>query len=172
VHAQVAQLFFLEAMPSALCFLNYFKVLGEQGIPAGTVTYARVGFVPDVGGADSGATSEVSSSRPPLPSPPWVWEANPAPLCNVTFAPQTATIEDSAAECHADFANRFVGGGCLENDFNMEEILFVIKPELVVAMALCSHMHDEEVIRVAGALQYSCYAGCVQVALGDAAFLY
>ena len=82
-----------------------------------------------------------------------------APLCNVAFPSATSLIDDSIADCHADFANRFVGGGCLENDFNMEEILFVVKPELIVAMALTSHMHDEEVIRISGALQFSCYTG-------------
>ena len=135
---RVAQLFFLEALPSALCVLNYFKVLGQRGIPEGTVTIERRGF--------------------PRRAPPWRWEGNGAPLCPIEFH-DTGTIEDSPAEAHADFANRFVGGGCLENDFMMEEILFVVKPELVVAMALCSYMHDEEAIRVAGAMQYSGYRG-------------
>lgn len=38
----------------------------------------------------------------------------------------------------------------------MEEILFVVKPELIVAMALASYMHDEEVrCRCLGAGHYS-----------------
>ncbi len=41
----------------------------------------------------------------------------------------------------------------------MEEILFIVKPELIISMALCDHMHDEEVIRISGALQFSCYTG-------------
>ena len=35
----------------------------------------------------------------------------------------------------------------------------MIKPELIVAMALSSYMHDEEIIRVKGAIQFSCYSG-------------
>lgn len=135
---RVAQLFFLEALPSALCVLNYFKALGQRGVPEGTVTIERRGF--------------------PRRAPPWRWEGSGAPLCPIEFH-EAGAIEDSPAEAHSDFANRFVGGGCLENDFMMEEILFVVKPELIVAMALCSYMHDEEAVRVAGALQYSCYRG-------------
>jgi hypothetical protein len=152
-------------MPSAYCFLNYFKLLGEHGIPEGTVTYERAGFA--AAAAAAAADQSVASRPGPVstststapPATPWTWEGNTAPLTKVTFSLSTAMIEDSAAECHADFANRFVGGGCLENDFNMEEILFVLKPELIVAMALTSHMHDEEVVRISGALQFSCYAG-------------
>ena len=53
-------------------------------------------------------------------------------------------IEDSSAPLHVDFADKFVCGGCLENDFNMEEILFAANPELIVAKALCSYLQDEE----------------------------
>ena len=87
---RAAQLFFLEALPSALCFLNYFKVLGERCFPDSEVTFTRSGFVRD--------------------APPWQWDANPTPLCHIELKHQGA-IEDSPLECHADFANKFVGGG-------------------------------------------------------------
>ena len=135
---RASQLFFLEALPSALCFLNYFKVLGQHGFPDGPVTFERSCF--------------------PRGAPPWQWDGNPTRLCRVELKPQGA-IEDSPLELHADFANKFVGGGCLENDFFMEEILFAVKPELVVAMALCDYMRDEDAIRVSGAAQFSRYAG-------------
>ena len=48
---------------------------------------------------------------------------------------------------------------CLENDYHQEEILFVTTPELVVAMALCSYLHDEEALQVRGALTYSRHTG-------------
>ncbi len=47
----------------------------------------------------------------------------------------------------------------MENDFMMEEILFVIRPELIVAMALCSFMHDEESVAVSGAKRHSLHSG-------------
>jgi poly(ADP-ribose) glycohydrolase len=34
-----------------------------------------------------------------------------------------------------------------------------VKPELIVAMALSSFMHDEEAISISGAIQFSCYSG-------------
>jgi poly(ADP-ribose) glycohydrolase len=34
-----------------------------------------------------------------------------------------------------------------------------VKPELIVAMALSSFMHDEEAISISGAMQWSCYSG-------------
>lgn len=135
---RAAQLFFLEATPSALCVLNYFKHLGTHGIPGGNVIFERRAF--------------------PRGRPPWCWDNNEAPLCAVSFA-ETGAIEECEAELHVDFANKFVGGGCLENDFHMEEILFAIKPELIVSMALCSLMQDEDVIVVTGAQQYSSYTG-------------
>ena len=70
---------------------------------------------------------------------PFVWTDNMAPMSSIALV-HTGAIEDSCAEMHVDFANKFVGGGCLENDFNMEEILFVVKPELIIAMALCSFL--------------------------------
>eukprot|EP01126_Amoeba_proteus_P004650 TRINITY_DN11540_c0_g1_i2.p1 TRINITY_DN11540_c0_g1~~TRINITY_DN11540_c0_g1_i2.p1 ORF type:complete len:434 (+),score=94.24 TRINITY_DN11540_c0_g1_i2:247-1548(+) len=136
---RASQLFFLEAIPSALCFLNYFKILGQSGIPEGFVTFERNGF-------ERGLQT------------PWNWEECTTRLCEVDIVPQ-GTIEDSPAETHVDFANRFIGGGALENDFMMEEILFIVKPELIVSMALCSYMHDEEAIVISGAQQYSCYSG-------------
>jgi poly(ADP-ribose) glycohydrolase len=139
---RAAQLFFLDARPSALCLLNYFLRVAREGFVAGSVTYERVAFA--------------------KASAPWSWDDDAAQqrsLCAIEFAEQSATIEQSSCAYHADFANRFVGGGALENDFNMEEILFVVKPELIVAMALCSFLHDEEALRVRGALQYSRYSG-------------
>lgn len=135
---RAAQLAFLQALPSAFCFLNYFKLLGRHGIPDGELVYARRGCC---GGP-----------------PPWQWQGNSAPLASVDFS-DAQSIEDCPAEMHADFANRFVGGGCLENDFHQEEILFATKPELIVAMALTSYMHDAEVVNISGALQFSVYSG-------------
>jgi poly(ADP-ribose) glycohydrolase len=144
---RAAQLFFLEAIPSALCFLNYFKILGVSGIPDDSVTYERNGFI------------SLDPKRKPPYETPWTWQENASLLIPIIFPPEDAAIENCPAEIHADFANRFVGGGCLEADFCMEEILFLTKPELIVAMALNSYLHDEEVVRIYGALQFSAYSG-------------
>lgn len=138
---RASQLFFLESLPAAFALLTYFTTLGQHGFPEGGLTYERLVFDRKAG-------------------PPWSWKGNSRKLCPVRFALTDAErMEDSPAQLHADFANRFVGGGCLENDKQQEEILFAMKPELIVAMALTTYLQDEEVLRVHGALQFSEYSG-------------
>jgi len=36
-----------------------------------------------------------------------------------------------------DFANRYVGGGCLTNGCVQEEIMFALRPELLATTLLC-----------------------------------
>ena len=122
---------------SATTFLNYFTMLAKHGIPNGVVTFERQGYRKG-------------------PSP-WQWEANQKPLCRVSIA--DGSLEDSPADVHAEFANAFIGGGVMTGDFAMEEILFLVKPELMVAMAIQNRMCDTEVICVSGALQYSLVSG-------------
>lgn len=135
---RAAQLFFLQSIPSALCVLNYFTMLGKNGVPEGNVVFERRRFAKK--------------------SIPWRWDESEKPLCEIEFDDK-GTIEDSIAEAHADFSNRFPGGGALENDAFQEEILFAIKPELIVSMALCSFMRDEESVLIHGALRFSNYSG-------------
>ena len=135
---RAAQMFFLEASPSALCLLNYFKQLALRGFPEGGLVYERVGF--------------------PRRAPPWDWSVCARPLCPVVLLDH-GSIEDSPASTHCDFANKFVGGGALENDAAQEEILFALKPELIVTMALCSYLQNEEVVRVTGAASFSRHSG-------------
>ena len=127
---------------SATTFLNYFSVLGEKDTTdkewgLENVTFERLGF-------EKGY-------------PPWNWEESDKPLCKARVV--DGGIEESAADVHTDFANAFVGGGCMSGDAAQEEMLFLIKPELMVAMALQSRMVDTEVVRIAGAMQYSIVEG-------------
>ncbi|KAL1511674.1 hypothetical protein AB1Y20_004964 [Prymnesium parvum] len=116
---------------SALCFLQYFAHLGAHGVPAGVLTFVRRGYRPG--------------------RPPWAWEASGAPLCAVRLS--DGPIEESAADVHVDFANAYVGGGVMTGDFAREELLFLMKPELMVAMALEGRMADTEMVCVRGAVQ-------------------
>lgn len=125
---------------SATTFLNYFTTLGTHGFPVGQLTFERLGYRSSAHG-----------------HPPWRVEHSLSPLCAVTIV--DGPLEDSLAELHADFANAFPGGGVMTGDFAQEEILFLIKPELLVAMALENRMADTEAVRVFGAVQYSLVSG-------------
>ena len=122
---------------SATTFLNYLTVLGRRGFAPGALIFERRGF-----------------RRGPAP---WKWEGSERPLCEVRIA--DGALEDCAAEVQVEFANAFVGGGVMTGDFAMEEILFLVKPELMVAMALENRMADTEAICVSGAVQYSLVSG-------------
>jgi hypothetical protein len=118
---------------SAVTFLNYFAVVGKRGFPSGDVTFERIGY--------------------PKGAAPWTWDGSEKALSRVELV--CGSIDDCDAEMHAEFANAFVGGGVMTGDVAMEEILFLVKPELMVAMALQNRMVDEEVVRVHGAVKYS-----------------
>lgn len=122
---------------SAVTFLNYWNVLGRNGIPEGGITFERRGYRKG-------------------PSP-WQWENNSKPLCKVSLV--SGNIDDSPADLHVEFANAFIGGGVMTGDAAMEETLFLVKPELMVAMALENRMVDEEAICISGASKYSQTSG-------------
>eukprot|EP00727_Mastigamoeba_balamuthi_P009010 m51a1_g4731 hypothetical protein (417) ;mRNA; r:352691-354236 len=132
-----SELLRLQNPAAAACLFNYLTVVALDGFAEGDLVYRRV-YV---------AREEV----PAL-------EDSVAELCAVRFDSSTP-IERSPSALHADFANAFIGGGALHGGNVQEEILFAIKPELLVAMALCPQMTPTESIVVAGALQYSDYTG-------------
>jgi hypothetical protein len=122
---------------SATTFLNYFSMLGKHGIPDELVTFERQGYRKGLS--------------------PWKWDGNTKPLCAVEIT--DGNIDDCAAGVHVDFANAFIGGGVMTGDVAQEELLFLVKPELMVAMALENRVVDEEAICVSGARKYSLTEG-------------
>jgi poly(ADP-ribose) glycohydrolase len=60
---------------------------------------------------------------------------------------------------HADFANKFLGGGVLHGGCAQEEMLFVYKPECLAAQLFCEVMLPTESITITGAERYSKYRG-------------
>jgi poly(ADP-ribose) glycohydrolase len=119
------------------CLLAYFeRVVTTQ--PSGSVAFVRHVVDP--------------RALPPL-------RECALPLCAVEFEAR-GNIEDSAYDSlHADFANRHIGGGALGQGCVQEEILFVIKPECIAAMALCEGMEPNEAIYIRGACRYASYSG-------------
>jgi poly(ADP-ribose) glycohydrolase len=121
-----------------LCVANYLRRIATTDAPTlgSTEITVRRHFVPE--------------SRD--------WTASTAALCNVQLI-ESGSITDSAAEYHADFANEYIGGGALDGGCAQEEILFAVKPELIVSMALCDRMDVREVIVITGARRYSLTTG-------------
>ena len=117
---------------SATTFLNYFTVLGRDGVSEeDEVIFERPGYCKG-------------------PSP-WSWDGNAKPLCKVELT--DGSIDDCPADLHVEFANSYPGGGVMSGDAAQEETLFLVKPELMVAMALNNRMVDEEVVAISGAVK-------------------
>ncbi len=69
------------------------------------------------------------------------------------------SIEDSKGYLHADFANRYIGGGVLHGGCVQEEIMFGMKPELIASMVFCDVMEDNEAIELHGSERFSEHTG-------------
>ncbi len=67
-----------------------------------------------------------------------------------TYIPNTIQI---------DFANKFLGGGVLNEGLVQEEIRFCINPELIPSMPLFDCLRDNEAAVFIGTEQYSAYSG-------------
>ena len=119
---------------SATTFLNYFTVLGRDGFAEeDKVIFERQGYCKG-------------------PSP-WTWDGNAKPLSKVELV--DGSIDDCPADLHVEFANCYPGGGVMSGDAAQEETLFLVKPELMVSMALMNRMVDEEVVAISGAVKYA-----------------
>ena len=59
-------------------------------------------------------------------------------------------IEDIEAGIHADFANKYIGGGVLRTGCVQEEIMFVVQPEYLVSLLFCERMDNTEAIAIIG----------------------
>jgi poly(ADP-ribose) glycohydrolase len=58
-----------------------------------------------------------------------------------------------------DFSNKLIGGGVLGGGCYQEEILFVIRPECLVSLLLCSALEEKESILISGTSRFSAYSG-------------
>ncbi|VDL79560.1 unnamed protein product [Nippostrongylus brasiliensis] len=116
-------------------------------------------------------TGCVSFWREALPKdalPDWEQDETPLPLLAVA---SDSSIEDSPGCLQVDFANEYIGGGVLNwgavqvrivwiyNVLSLEEIRFLICPEMMVSCLLCEKMGPLEVIHIVGAQRYSSYCG-------------
>ena len=70
------------------------------------------------------------------------------------------TIEDNGAGMlQVDFANKFIGGGVLDEGCVQEEIRFLICPELIVARLITEELDANESLVITGCERFSNYTG-------------
>jgi len=86
------------------------------------------------------------------------WQNSAIKLAEVSILDEGG-IEDAAGALQADFANEYIGGGVFFSGCVQEEIRFAVSPELLVACLLCEVMAPNEAVVIAGAQQFSRYAG-------------
>lgn len=119
------------------CIFHYFRRIKAQ-MPNGVVTF----------------------HRRVLTTPLLVdWATCKLPLLPVVVTVEGRIEDDAPGMLHADFANMYIGGGVLGHGCVQEEILFVIKPELLVSMLVCQRMRYNEAIFLIGAQRFSDYTG-------------
>ena len=87
------------------------------------------------------------------------WVANSSSLTEFTVNSSGSINDASHDTLHADFANRWIGGGVLNRGAVQEEIMFSICPELLTTIHLCDVMNDNEAIVISGAEEYSLHTG-------------
>lgn len=120
-------------------FVNYFDRC-RQEMPRGAITVYR-------------HRSELADEES--------WASSQEPLLPMAVERLGIGFEDAADKrlVHADFANRYIGGGVLSGGCVQEEIRFAICPENVAALLLCPNMRDDEALQIIGAEQFSQYRG-------------
>eukprot|EP00128_Syssomonas_multiformis_P011885 Colp12_sorted_trinity150504_noHs@9308 len=121
------------------CILHYFTRVIEKP-PVGVVTFER----------------HVCRS-----GEEYNWVASTQNLCRLQLS-STGTIEDCGGLAHADFANKYIGGGVMDHGAVQEEIRFLICPEYLVSLLFCEVMDDNEAIVITGAERFSSYSGYSQ----------
>ncbi|KAF7248936.1 hypothetical protein EG68_09530 [Paragonimus skrjabini miyazakii] len=120
------------------CLLHYFHRI-TQTIPAGVVTYTR---------RHLGAQA-----------PNWAESVCSFDQLRIHIS-STGTIEEAGSDTlQVDFANRYLGGGVLNSGCVQEEIMFVLRPELLAACLFMERLDDDETVIVEGVEQYSISRG-------------
>jgi len=87
------------------------------------------------------------------------WKASTKPLLAVSLFDDGIIEDDAHASFHADFANKLISGGTLSGGAAQEEMLFVMKPELLAACFVCDELEDDESVIISGAERFCDYKG-------------
>jgi hypothetical protein len=72
---------------------------------------------------------------------------------------ESGALENVPHSLHADFANKYIGGGVLRGGCVQEEIRFMINPECLITILLCEKMNANESILIRGTERFCYYDG-------------
>jgi poly(ADP-ribose) glycohydrolase len=89
---------------------------------------------------------------------PDFWSNSDISLSSVEID-EAGVIENNEDTIMVDFANEYIGGGCMGPGCVQEEILFLIFPELLFSVMIFTPMKDNEAIVMKGAKRFSNYSG-------------
>mmetsp|Transcript_7763 Transcript_7763/g.6862 ORF Transcript_7763/g.6862 Transcript_7763/m.6862 type:complete len:333 (+) Transcript_7763:426-1424(+) len=87
-----------------------------------------------------------------------LWDSSDKTLAKLNIHSE-GTIEDGTNTLMVDFANEYIGGGCMGLAAVQEEILFLIFPELLFCLMQFQIMDKHDNIVVKGVKRYSKYTG-------------
>ena len=79
-------------------------------------------------------------------------------LCEINIYEKGSLFEGDASYC-VDFANKYIGGGVLNQGCVQEEILFAVEPEAIVSLLFMEVMDKNDAIGIFNTIQYSKYKG-------------
>ncbi|GAA29944.2 poly(ADP-ribose) glycohydrolase [Clonorchis sinensis] len=120
------------------CLLHYFHRV-TRTVPTGTVTYTRRclgNLVPD-----------------------WSKSTRTFDQLRIHINSQSTIEEAGVNTLQVDFANKFLGGGVLSSGCVQEEIMFVLRPELLATCLFVECLGDDEAVLIEGAETYSQSSG-------------
>jgi len=123
-----------------LCIFNYFRTLKNE-MRTGNVLIYRKHLVPEI-------------------TPKWI--NSEKRICKVTVSTSGTIEDDQSAEFHADFGNKYIGGGALYGACAQEEMLFAFRPECILSMLVCPVMETNEAVIISGAERFSAHVGYAQ----------
>ncbi|CAF0733922.1 unnamed protein product [Adineta steineri] len=118
------------------CVFHYFHRITEK-MPNGVISFRRY---------------QLPESCVPK------WTESTEPLCKIHVT-KNKTIEDMDGLLQVDFANKYIGGGVMNEGCVQEEIRFVICPEMLLSLLLCEVIQPNECIFLIGCERFSSYRG-------------
>lgn len=124
-------------MEKLKCIFNYFRRILKE-TPQGIVSFERRCLL-----------------QQEIPD----WSESTTKLSQMQVLSDGLIEKEGVGMLQIDFANKYIGGGILDNGCVQEEIRFAICPELIVSQLFTEKLLDNEVLIITGCEQLNNYSG-------------